>query len=173
VCRFGQFSAYQLGLLLWGLGRARRSVPATWGSSALATFCQLLLHEAEPEDACRLLAGFSRVHVKPRGSKPWVVGNPSVQQQLQQLCGWLQPQLGQLQPYWLLMLVKAVQGMGLKVEPGFEQALSVAFEQLREQMTPQERAAVERQLRCLEQGSSSSSSSSSSSASSSSGVEAQ
>jgi hypothetical protein len=86
-----------------------------------------------------------------------------VQQQLQQLCGWLQPQLGQLQLYWLLVLVKAAQELGLKVEPGFEQALSVAAEQLGEQLTPQERAAVERQLQRLKQGGGSSSSAPSSS----------
>jgi hypothetical protein len=147
MCRFGQFTAYQLGLLLWGLGRTRRSVPATWATSALASFCQLLLQEADPEDACRLLAGFSHVVVKPRGSQQWVANNASVQQQLQALCGWLQPQLRQLQPYWLLVLVRALRGLG--VEPGFEAALEGAAAELGEQLTPQQRQAVEQELRKL------------------------
>jgi hypothetical protein len=163
TCRFPQFTAYQLGLLLWGLGRARRSVPTTWANSALASFCQLLLHEAEPEDACRLLAGISHVYVKPRGCQQWVADSGSVQQLLQELCGWLQPQLGQLQPYWLLVLVRALRGLGLRVEPGFEAALRGAAVQLGERLTAQEQNTVQRELGRLKQGVSSSSSSSGSS----------
>jgi hypothetical protein len=132
-------------------------VPATWATSALASFCQLLLQEAEPEDACRLLAGFSHVVVKPRGSQQWVANNASVQQQLQALCGWLQPQLRQLQPYWLLVLVRALQGLGVRVEPGFEAALEGAAAELGEQLTPQQRQAVEQELRKWRQGGSNSS----------------
>lgn len=161
--RFPQFSAYQLGLLLWGLGRARRSVPATWANSALASFCQLHLKGAELEDACRLLAGLSCVYVKPRGCQQWVAGSASVQQLLQELCCWLQPQLGQLQPHWLLVLVRALRGLGLRAEPGFEAALSDAADQLGERLTPQDRMMLERQLCHLTHGNSSSSSSGSSS----------
>ncbi|KAF6253640.1 hypothetical protein COO60DRAFT_398804 [Scenedesmus sp. NREL 46B-D3] len=151
--RFGEFSAYQLGLLLWGLGGARRSVPATWAGSALASFCQLLLREAEPEDACRLLAGLSRVYVKPRGCQQWAAGAAGVQQQLQGLCAWLQPQLGQLQPYWLLVLVRGLRGLGLQAEPAFEEALRGAAAGLGERLAPQERQTLERELRRLQQGS--------------------
>eukprot|EP00882_Tetradesmus_deserticola_P020504 GHRQ01022153.1.p2 GENE.GHRQ01022153.1~~GHRQ01022153.1.p2 ORF type:complete len:184 (+),score=75.53 GHRQ01022153.1:910-1461(+) len=150
--RFGEFSAYQLGLLLWGLGRARRSVPATWASSAVASFCQLLLQEAEPEDAIRLLAGLSRVYVKPRGPQQWLAGSAGVQQQLQELCVWLTPQLGRLQPYWLLVLARGLRGLGFRVEPGFEEALRGAAAGLGERLTPQERQTLERELRRLTQG---------------------
>jgi hypothetical protein len=139
-------------------------VPSTWATSALASFCQLLLQEAEPEDACRLLAGLSRVYVKPRGSQQWVADSASVQQQLQGLCEWLQPQLLQLQPYWLLVLVRGLRGLGLRVEPGFEEALKGAAAELGEQLTPQQRQAVGQELRRLKQGGSSSSSTNSASA---------
>jgi hypothetical protein len=131
-------------------------VPATWTTSALASFCQLLLQEAEPEDACRLLAGLSHVYVKPRGSQQWAADSASVQQQLQALCGWLQPQLRQLQPYWLLVLVRALRGLGVRVEPEFQDALEGAAADLGDQLTPQQRHAVEQELRKLRQGGSNS-----------------
>eukprot|EP00879_Flechtneria_rotunda_P017882 GHRR01018742.1.p1 GENE.GHRR01018742.1~~GHRR01018742.1.p1 ORF type:complete len:329 (+),score=90.96 GHRR01018742.1:387-1373(+) len=137
--RFQDFSAYQMAQLVWGLGRARRTVPNTWAITLLATFTQLLLPEATTEDACRLIRGLSYAIVKPKGSKAWVAESPVVQQQLLELCDWLQPQLQQLAPQNFQLLVQGLSALRLRVGEDFQVALQQAAAQLDEQLTPMQR----------------------------------
>lgn len=150
-CRFGDFTAYQLGLLVWGLGMVHRSVPITWATALLATFIQQLLPEAEATDVCRLIGGLSSLNVDgiPAGTKTWLAGNPEAQQQLLSLCEWIVPQLGQLEASWLLVLMKGIDGLGLTVDRDMIQCLTSAAAQFDERLEPKQRQYVLKVLKTM------------------------
>jgi hypothetical protein len=106
--RLPDFTPYQLSLLLLGLGKVRRSVPNTWASTVLDTFAGRLLPAADPGDVCRLVGALGRVVVKPGGSAAWLAAQPAAQQQLQQCVAWVLPQLAQVEPPWLVLMVKGL-----------------------------------------------------------------
>eukprot|EP00878_Enallax_costatus_P018242 GHUV01019196.1.p1 GENE.GHUV01019196.1~~GHUV01019196.1.p1 ORF type:complete len:345 (+),score=74.38 GHUV01019196.1:729-1763(+) len=145
--RAKDFSAYQLGLLLWGLGMTQRSVPNTWATALLTTYTEHLLPEAEPSDVCRLIGGLSSVVVKLRGTKTWVTSNPEVQEQLQGLCTWVLPQLGQLEPSWLLVLLKGLDRLGLVVSKDMIWGFTAAAARFDERLDPKQRKFVLRVLK--------------------------
>eukprot|EP00775_Hariotina_reticulata_P008328 gene8328-8513_t len=142
--RFADFTPYQLALTLWGLGRTRRAVPRAWATVLLSTFTQQLLTEATAEDVSRLLAAFAAVSVKPSGTKDWVRDQQVVQQQLHQLCVWLQPQLPSLEPMWLVTLTKGLVGLGLQLDASCIRALTDAASELGERLAPQQRDLLQK-----------------------------
>jgi hypothetical protein len=122
-----------MSVLLWGLGKARRAVPATWAAALLDSFTQQL-PQADPEDVCRFVGALSRVVVKPQGSAQWVAQNPAVQQQLQQVVSWLLPQMGGVEPGWLMQVVPGLAklrcGLSLDVVDGLNDAAARMDEML-------------------------------------------
>lgn len=139
ACRFKDFTAYQAGLLLWGLGKVRHTVPQTWARSLLTTFTEHLLCEAEATDVARLIGGLGSVKVITGQDKPWATSNPEVQQQLQGLCRWIEPQLGDLMPCWLVVLLMGLYKLRLPVDRDMLQSLTTAAAQLDERLKPEQR----------------------------------
>jgi len=127
-----------MSVLLSGLAKARRAVPTTWATTLIENFTQQL-PEAEPGDVCRLISALSRVVVKPRGSAHWVATTPAVQQQLQQVVAWLVPQLGSVEPAWMVQLVPGLAKLRCVLELSAVQELNDAAARMDERLTPGQR----------------------------------
>lgn len=136
--RFKDFTPYQMSVLLSGLAKARRAVPTTWATALIENFTQQL-PDAEPGDVCRLISALSKVVVKPRGSAHWVASTPAVQQQLQQVVAWLVPQLGNVEPAWMVQLVPGLAKLRCVLGLSAVQELNDAAARMDERLTPGQR----------------------------------
>jgi hypothetical protein len=143
--RFADFTPYQLSVLLWGLAQARRTVPPSWATALLSSFTQHLQQnggETDPGDAIRFIRALSSVNVKPQGSASWVGKTPGVGQQLGAVVGWLVPQLGEVQPKWLVQLVQALLRLKVALPGEVVQGLNDAAARMDERLEPKQRALL-------------------------------
>lgn len=138
MCRFKDFTPYQMSVLLWGLGKARRAVPGSWTTALVSHFTQQLT-DADPGDACRFFGGLAGVRVKPHGSADWVAKTPAVQQQLQQVVGWLVPQMAAVEPNWMMQLIPGLVKLRCGLDLEVIDSLNEAAARMHERLTPGQR----------------------------------
>lgn len=148
LTRFPEFTGYQLSVLLWGLGQARRAIPTSWATALMVNFTQQL-PDADPGDVCRFIGALSRVVVKPRGAAHWVSQNPAVQQQLQQVVAWLLPQVAGLEPGWLFQLVLGLQQLRCVLDGASVEGLNDAAARMDERLAPAQRKALASAFKAL------------------------
>jgi hypothetical protein len=95
--------------------------------------------------------GLSLVHAKPYTNAKWVAQTPAVQQQLQQIVGWLLPQLPDVEPEWLMYLVDGLGRLKCVLPVESVNELNSAAAGMGERLTPAQRKSLARVFAVLRQ----------------------